>query len=115
MVVFERQPFFAPELQRQFLGEDVAVRACRMAPDVDAGEADVAVVHLDAAPRDVLQWLARRRVIGRDVPTIVVASEAMAEMEWPVRELGATSFVDEFVGGAHLARLCRKSLRRSTT
>jgi hypothetical protein len=108
VAVFERRPWWTPELQRQFRDEPVAVRGCRSA--ADALRADVAVLQLGAAPADVLHSIARRMTAGCVQGVVVVTKSELSDLEWGVRELGADAFVGEQVAGEDLARLCRRLL-----
>jgi hypothetical protein len=111
VAVFEERPWWAPELQRQFRDEPVAVRGCRSA--ADALRADVAVLQLGAVPADVLHSLARRMTAGCDRGVIVVAESELSDLEWGIRELGADAFVGEQIAGEDLARLCRRQLEKA--
>ncbi len=111
VAVFERRPWWTPELQRQFCDVPVAIRGCRSA--ADALRADVAVLQLGAAPADVLHCLARRRTAGCDRGVIVVAESELSDLEWGVRELGADAFVGGQIAGEDLARLCRRQLEKA--
>jgi DNA-binding NtrC family response regulator len=116
--VFEREPFLAPELQRRFRNADVAVRSCRLASEVNAAKGvRVVVLDMEAAPEEVLRELARLSTRDDAPAAIVIASAALQEAEWAVRELGAAGFLDGFVGGERLARQCGRllALRHSTT
>ena len=114
VLVFEQRPRWAPELQRQFLGQDVAVRACRSLDDLDALAAAaaqaIAVVDLDAAPAACLQFLGRRLGRSPHLPIVAVGSPRMGELEWPLRELGAAAVLCDFPTGEQMARLCRRQL-----
>lgn len=110
IAVFEQRPWWAPELQRHFRNEPVSVRGCQSA--AEAFQADVAVLHFDAAPAAVLQGLASLAAAGTDPGVIVVAGSGRSDLEWMLRELGADAFVDEQINGADLARLCRRLLER---
>jgi hypothetical protein len=111
VAVFEERPWWAPELQRQFREDPVAVRGCRSA--ADASRADVAVLQLGAAPAEVLHSLVRRMTAGCDRGVIVVAESELSDLEWGVRELGADAFVGEQIAGEDLARLCRRQLEKA--
>jgi hypothetical protein len=111
VAVFEERPWWAPELQRQFRDEPVAVRGCRSA--ADALRADVVVLQLGAAPADVLHSLARQMTAGSDRGVIIVAESGLSDLEWGVRELGADAFVGEQIAGEDLARLCRRLLEKA--
>ncbi len=111
VLVFEREPFLAPELQRRFRGADIPVRSCRLASEVsEAKGVRVAVLDMDAAPEEVLRELARLSTRDDAPAAIVIASASLQEMEWALRELGAAACLDESAGGERLARQCGKLL-----
>ena len=99
-------------MQRQFVDEEVRVRSCRRAADIEPmlGEAPQSVLVLDLGigPAECLQFLGR--LIGRvsSPPIIMVGPGKMAELEWSMRELGALAFLPDSVSGEELARLCRR-------
>ena len=112
IVVFEKRPRWTPELQRQFHGENVIVRSCRSVAAIasvsDVPAVAVIVLSLDAAPADVLRFLENRSRRGDGLAIIVVASARWGELEWRIRELGATDFIVEPVAGDDMARMCRR-------
>ena len=118
IVVFEKEPRWAPELKRQFLGDDVVVRGCRSVGDIasksESAEETVIVLDLEAEPAKCLQFLGQSMGDPAQPPVIVIGSSRILELEWPVRELGAVEFVTDSVLGEDLAKLCRRqwSLQR---
>jgi DNA-binding NtrC family response regulator len=116
LLIFERRPRWVPELERQFFGQDVRVRGCRSLKDVLerlASPADcVVVLDLEAAPAECLQTLGRLMTRSPSPTILVLASEAYRELEWPIRELGATAFLEEPVPGDEMAEWCRRQFRR---
>jgi DNA-binding NtrC family response regulator len=112
VIVFEKRPRWGPELQRQFVTEDVRVIACRSVRDVEERAASAAngAVLLDAspAPADCLQFLKRGLLDPHALPVIIVASKGLAEREWLFRELGAIAFFSRTIAGHEMASLCRK-------
>ena len=112
IVVFEKEPCWAPELKRQFLGDDVVVRGCRSVSDIasksESGEETVIVLDLQAGPANCLQFLGQSMSDPAQPPVIVIGSSRVLELEWPVRELGAMEFVPDSVLGEDLAKLCRR-------
>jgi len=99
-------------MQRQFVDEEIRVRSCRRAADIepmlDDAPESVLILDLDAGAAECLQFLGR--LIGRvsSLPIIVIGSGRIAELEWPMRELGTLAFRPGFVSGEELARLCRR-------
>ena len=112
LLIFERRPRWVPELERQFLGQDVRVRGCRSVKDVLKHCTPLAncvvILDLAAQPEDCLKTL--ERLMARSPsPTILVVASAMdRELEWPVRELGATAFLEEPIPGDEMAEWCRR-------
>ena len=112
LIIFEAEPYWQPELQRRFLPESVEVGACRTVGDLEArvnvAPFDGVVLDLAADVGGSLRWLSRLGERGDPLPTVVVAAAEHAAWEWHIRELGATAFVDEFIGGHRMAAVCRK-------
>ena len=112
IVVFEKEPRWAPELKRQFLGDDVRVRACRSVSDIvsksESAERKVIVLVLEAEPANCLQFLGQSMGDPAHPPVIVIGSARELELEWPIRELGAVAFLSDSVSGEDLAKLCRR-------
>ena len=111
IAVLERQRWWTPELQRQFLGTDVQVRSGRSFRDLRSlltPATRVLVVEFHVSPAECLQWLGGRSEASAECAVVVIGTAQSAEFEWLVRELGATHFVPETIGGAALATLCRK-------
>ena len=112
--MLERRPWWTPELQRQFLGTDVRVRSGRSFRDLRTlltPATRVLVLEFDVSPAECLQWLGGRSGMAAECSVVVIGTEESAELEWLVRELGATDFVPETIGGGALAVLCRKQFR----
>ena len=112
IAVYERQPFWEPELRRQFAEGDVAVRGCRTVSDLahlTSGNPHlVAVVNLEDGTADLLRWLSQGLTRGRLVPTIAVAGPKAMTFQWHAREAGAVAVIESDMGGRQLARLCRQ-------
>ncbi len=115
LLVFERRPRWVPELQRQFLGQEVRVRGCRSLKDVEELLADsprsAAILELDADPGPALRTLARLMARSPSPTILVVASPEYRELEWSVRELGAVAFLVEPIPGDEMAEYCRRQFR----
>ena len=115
IAVFERQPYWGPELQRQFQSTNVAVRECRsvrdLLPAIDGSLKALIVIDFDAAIEDCIVWLGTE-VVKHSVriPIVAIGSAATAELEWRLREAGVTAFLPDLVAGCDLARLCRRHL-----
>lgn len=115
VAVFERRPFWGPELQRQLAEQQVEVRECRSVQDLDTATKDVAsavvLLDLESAPAECLGWLGRQIREPHARSVIACVSADLADLEWTVREAGAVAFVSDEVTGAELARLCLRQLR----
>jgi len=111
-IVFEKQPRWAPELQRQFLAEDARVIACRSLRDVEERLAGLkrGVVLLDAsvAPGECLQFLRREMSDPESLPVMIIGAKRVAHLEWSFRELGAIAFFPQRIPGHEMASLCRR-------
>lgn len=113
--IFERQPYWAPELQRQFAGEPVVVRPCRSVADLQAvivaGGVAVVLLDFEAAPEECLAWLGRHG-LSPDAPAIFVAGSGRSDdLESLLRELGCVDYLPDPTPGADLARRVRRVLR----
>jgi DNA-binding NtrC family response regulator len=112
IIVFERQPYWEPELRRQLHDHEASIRACRTLSDLEqmAGDGADCVVVADLAerPAELLRWLSRRLMYGRTLPVIFVTNMSTAAVRWYASEAGALAIVSEDCGGHHLARLCRR-------
>jgi DNA-binding NtrC family response regulator len=111
-VVFEKQPRWAPELERQFFTADARVVSCRSLPDVAQRMAAVprGVVLLDAsaATGECLQFLRGEMGDPEALPVVVVGNKRMAHLEWSFRELGAAAFFAKKIPGREMASICRR-------
>ena len=111
-IVLEKRPRWAPELERQFAGQDVRVVACRSLLDLDerAAGATLGVILLDltAHTAECLRFLSRRISEPHALPVVAIGSDEVANLEWPVRELGATAFFIRRIPGHEMANLCRR-------
>lgn len=115
VIVYESQPRWHPELQRQFQNEEVHVRACRslsgLFRDLDETTVGAVILDLAAGPAGILQFLGRSPRRGPQLPIVVIGPKRTADLEWAIRELGVLHVCDEFPSGEDLARLCRRQWR----
>ena len=114
LVIYERRPRWVPELQRQFLGQDIRVRAASTLRDWEQlllqSPQAVGLIELDAAPSQCLECLSRLMTRHPGPTVIVITSAELRELEWPIRELGATLFLEEPLSGEEMAHHCRRAL-----
>jgi DNA-binding NtrC family response regulator len=112
VIAFEKQPRWAPELQRQFLNETARVIACRSVKDVEERLAGVlrGVVLLDASATatDCLEFLKREMSDPAALPVVIVGNAKLVRLEWTFRELGAAAFFPKKSPGHEMASLCRR-------
>jgi DNA-binding response OmpR family regulator len=112
VLVYEREPYWTPELQRRLADEPVVVRSCGRLSDLDVLPAgfdhSVVILDLTADPAGCLAWLARRRA---NAPVVALGPSELAELEATFRSVGVTSFQTGAVANGDLARLCRRWLR----
>ena len=112
VIVVERRPRWTPELQRQFINEDVRVRSVRSTADVlEALERTpkcVVLLDFDSALAECLQFLGRWIGPVPFLPIVVVGSQRTASLEWVVRDLGALEFFADVPAGEDIVRLCRR-------
>ena len=115
IAVFELEPYWGPELQRQFHSANVAVAECRsfddIFPIVDGFSKAIIVIDLDTSIADCLAWLGTE--VAKHpihIPIIAIGSAATADLEWRLREAGVTAFLPEMIAGPDFARLCRRQL-----
>ncbi len=115
ILVFERAPYWGPELKRQFSDQSLFVRECRTVGDLNPSIADfsecLVVISLDSAPADCLTWIGKQSQALAGPPIIVIASPEYAELEWAVREAGAAAYVNDEICGRDLARICLRLIR----
>jgi hypothetical protein len=111
IIVFEKRPCREPELKRQFAGRNLNVRPCRSAADVrllmDRMPGSVLVLDLAAGPDECLRLVGHAAQVRQ---AVVVGPPEFAELEWPLRELGAAAYVLPTIPGRRLAELCARLL-----
>lgn len=115
VIVCEPQPYWTPELQRQFQQDSVAVRGCRKWSEIapQSGEFDqtVEVVELvEDRAAECLTGLLQRQRVGKSPPLIIVTSPRLATLENVLREAGVRAFFPDQPTGEDLARCCRRWL-----
>ncbi|WP_010588130.1 hypothetical protein [Schlesneria paludicola] len=115
VAVFERQPFWGPELQRQFKQSSVEVRECRVVgdllPTIEEFPSALIFIDLESGLEECLSWLrSELRVHPHPCPVIACGAATATDLAWVLREAGVTALLAEFVPGEKLARLCRRQL-----
>lgn len=119
IIVFERRPCRESELKRRLPPAEVLVRPCRAASDalvlVRAMPGSVLVVDLAVGVETALSLLEQLSALRVSASPVVVADDANAQLEWPLRELGVVAFLHETTSGDDLTELCRRLLGKNTS
>jgi DNA-binding NtrC family response regulator len=114
-LIFERRPRWVPELERQFQGQNVRVRGCRSVKDLfqrfRSSPKCLVVLDLEADLKGCLTALAQLMARSPTPTILVVGSGKYRNLEWAVRELGATAFLEEPLPGDQMAEWCLRQFR----
>lgn len=115
ILVFEQHPWWVPELQRRFLDEPVQVKGTPSGDDFERlmPGVDVAVLVLEGASAACLQILGRWHERSGIPPFVLIGTPSHRELEWAVRELGASTVLEDTVTGEALAAVCRRYIENS--
>ncbi len=112
LLIFESRPRWVPELERQFIGQNVRVRGCGSLSILEERlmqtANNVVILEWEAAPANGLETLAGLMTRIPSPTILVTATAAYRELEWPVRELGAVAFLEEPISGEEMAAYCRR-------
>lgn len=116
ILVVEREPFWRPELQRHC--PDFAVVAgeaadCRSsaAGESPPGRGRLLVITGECLIPRLAGWRPLlARACFRGMPVVALLRRGEWAWEWPLRELGVSSVLDEFIGGRRLAAACKRLL-----
>jgi DNA-binding NtrC family response regulator len=115
LLIFERRPRWVPELERQFLGQNVRVRGCRSVKDLwdrfHSSPKCLVILDLDSDLEGCLNTLPQLIAHSPSPTILVTASENYRNLEWTVRELGATAILEEPLPGDHMAEWCLRQFR----
>lgn len=115
IAVYEALPYWGPELQRQFPQSSVAVRECRsladLLPSIEGFAKSVLLIDLASGLEACLAWFASS-ALQRPASCSIIAcgSPETAELEWVLRDAGATAFLPDVIPGITLSKLCRRQL-----
>lgn len=108
IAVWERNPYWVPELQRQLAGDEVRVSSCRIEADVatriDEGARQL-VIALPMGERVPLAAI--QRWIARGMRVHVILNPTDEPYRWFLHELGVASVFDFEGARAHLTQVCR--------
>ena len=107
IAVWERNPYWVPELQRQFQESAMRVTCCRIEADVTLRAAEGARQLVIAMPvGERIPLPAVQRWISRGLRVHVILHPADEPYRWFLHELGAASVFDFNGARAHLAAAC---------
>jgi len=110
IAVWELDPWWAPRLQHQFAGSDVAVRSFREFSDLGEASPDVAVFAATDDSEGAIRRLSEIKQRSAGVFTIMIIRQDLRIAEWRLRDLGADIVIENDVSGAVLAQNCRRAL-----
>ncbi|HAA50773.1 MAG TPA: hypothetical protein DCE43_13745 [Planctomycetaceae bacterium] len=124
VIVLEQSGRFFRELKTEWsrqavsgggVGEIDDIESAGSVPEVfalaDASRRGVVVADLAAGQPDVLRLL---EGWDRVWPIVVIGSPDTGELEWPLRELGATTVLFEPVTPSRLLAMCQRVLKNVT-
>ncbi len=116
IAIYERTPYWGPELQRQFRHENVSIRECRnvsdLLPSIAGYRSALVVIDLGSDLVECLGWLSLVASNNLDRPAIIACgTSGTAELEWLLRESGVSAFLPDLTPGDEFARLCRRQIR----
>ena len=118
ILVYENAPFWTPELQRQFLNQNVTIRSRHRSRDVKPflrdNSTELVIVCFENQKADAVGLLGE---LGRErlVSCLMILPREDLSLEWVLRELGAEAVFPEPLQGEHLANHIRRRLAISTT
>lgn len=118
IAVFEREPWWRPELMRQFANDPVAIRQVAhiepLRTEASGFDRIVGLCDVRGRPTEALSQLMRWTKAFPGCPFLIIGSEALAELEWTLRDLGATHLLTHAVRGGSLRLLITPMLNSST-
>lgn len=110
--IYEKRPRWTPGLQHLFSEGEVRVRGVgklsRELLNSDDGGHRVLLLVLADAEAACLQFLGTVSASLMTMPVIVIGDSSTMELEWAVRDLGASHFVNELTPLHDVARICRR-------
>lgn len=107
IAVWERNPYWVPELQRQLAGAEGRIASCRIEADVDVRITEGARQLVIALPMgERIPLAAVQRWIADGVRVHVILNPADEPCRWFLLELGVASVFDFEGARAHLTAMC---------
>jgi hypothetical protein len=119
ILVLEKRRRWEVELRQSVAAAGVLVRPCRSTRDLlnlcRLMPGSVAVIDLETGAGAALKFLDDVLSQRLAVTPVAIASADLADLEWPLRELGTAAVLRETQQGGSLARLCRRLLTDHTS
>jgi len=117
IVIFERTSRWEAGIKRHFHSRDVWIRPCRKTADVTTAwqqaPGSLTVIDLSADPETGLRLTRAAATQTPPAPVLALITTQQADLEWPLRELGAISVVQSNITARRLAALCEQYRSRS--
>lgn len=115
ILVCEPEPYWTPELQRQFLGSQIAVRGCRKWSEMTelsrSCEGAVRLVDFPAVAADCLAGMAGEIFRADHPPLLLLIDAGTEELEWTLRDGGADAVLSDRIAAKDLVQICRRWLQ----
>jgi hypothetical protein len=112
--VFEKRPRWSWELKQQLAANRLFIRTyttpAEILPALGRFPASLVVLHLDDDPPGCLGLLRTVHEASLRASFIAIVSDALAELEWPLREAGVGSLVANTIRGEEFTRVCMRIL-----
>jgi hypothetical protein len=127
IVVTEKEPYWVPELERQFTSptrwhsstrpNELVIRSSHALVDlerlVEMYSGSVFLLDLNVGPAAALRWIQRIRRLVPAPPFAIIDSGTAGELEWVFRELGAASFYAETPSPPELTNWIDRQFQRA--
>lgn len=114
IVIYEKTRRWEAILKRHFAGTNLQVRPCRLPAQtleiLTTMPGSVAVIDLNAGAAQGLRLICQIALRHPQCRVIALAPVALADLEWPAREFGASAFLLESISDASLGDLCSRQL-----
>ena len=108
IAVWERKPYWVPELQRTLDCATLKISACRAEIDVeDRLASQFGQLVVVSQPEGVIPWRSMTTWIRRGVRVHLVLDRSRIQLRWCFSELGAASVFDFAQAQLSLAKTCQ--------
>jgi hypothetical protein len=113
VIVLESRPRWVPELRRRLIKPPISVRACRSL--IDARESArgsvlpcLLLIDLSVTPEACVTWMGQRTREERRHAVVAIAPSTVADLEWILRDLGASAVLSDASTADEVARVCQR-------